>query len=178
MFHTALWGLLLRIGRRFDAHFRATRITLWVSRSTAVLGIAYAFLIAESIFLAIIFFWAWTGAERLNNPEQIRAAEGPSLGYDFSRGYTSFDRSWRRRQPLRERIGHWLRRLWPRRRRTAGPAPPYEPPDYQPPPAVDREERERVDAILARISREGIGALTEEERHFLKRMSRRWSRGD
>ncbi len=37
------------------------------------------------------------------------------------------------------------------------------------------EIRERVDRLLAKISREGMGALTEEEKHFLTEAARRFS---
>jgi membrane associated rhomboid family serine protease len=61
-----------------------------------------------------------------------------------------------------------LRRLLTRRRRVTGsPA--------RPAPAaggVNRETRERVDELLAKISREGPGSLTDEEQAFLREASR------
>lgn len=39
---------------------------------------------------------------------------------------------------------------------------------------VDAVTRERVDALLSKIARQGLGALTEEERAFLKESSRRY----
>jgi len=78
----------------------------------------------------------------------------------------------------------WHRVAWPRRRRGAGPGRSAVrpsilrsdlPPDLLP-PAPDRSARaegERVDALLDRIHAEGIQSLTEEEREFLNRVSRR-----
>ena len=39
------------------------------------------------------------------------------------------------------------------------------------------EMRERLDALLAKISAGGMAALTPEERAFLEAVSRRWSAG-
>jgi hypothetical protein len=44
--------------------------------------------------------------------------------------------------------------------------------------AADSEMRQQVDALLARISSEGIDSLTDEERAFLQRASHQYGDGD
>ena len=44
----------------------------------------------------------------------------------------------------------------------------------EPPPGVDAGTASRVDRILAKIHREGLGALTEEEKEFLKEASTKY----
>ena len=48
------------------------------------------------------------------------------------------------------------------------------PPRRPDPPPQQRDEgtNERVDALLDKITKEGIGSLTDEEREFLNRASR------
>ena len=51
-------------------------------------------------------------------------------------------------------------------------APPPNPAEK--PRRRDHETRERVDRLLEKITNEGIGSLTEEEREFLNRASRNY----
>jgi stage IV sporulation protein FB len=162
MFHALLWGFFRRRGGHVPGAFaRATLATVWASRLSAALGIAYG-LYVRSIFMIVIFLWAWSGAEALRRSLREGAEEDYSFGYDFSRGYTSLGEGEKRR-----RVGRrsFLSRLLPRRKpRHADPA-------------VKARERQRVDDLLAKISREGMGALTDEERSFLQEVSRRWGEG-
>jgi membrane associated rhomboid family serine protease len=71
-----------------------------------------------------------------------------------------------------------LLRLWRRlRRRGRGATGPHRIPDI-PPPDADAGEKDavdrRVDELLNKISRGGLGSLTDDERKFLKDASRRY----
>ena len=91
MFHALLWGFLRR-RHGPAAYARATLGTVWISRLTAAAGVIYAFWTQE-FWLALIFVWAWTGTESLRKQLSEGAEEDYSFGYDFSRGFTSLERS-------------------------------------------------------------------------------------
>lgn len=82
------------------------------------------------------------------------------FGYDFSRGYASLETTVKREPPrvsLWARVRTELRRRAGTRRRKA-----------------EAEVAERVDRLLEKIHREGLGSLTRSERRFLVRASRRY----
>jgi Zn-dependent protease len=84
------------------------------------------------------------------------------LGYDFSEGYTSLERSERRLEPDREPglLEAWLKeRRAKRAEREAARA---------------REIELRVDALLDKVHASGLGSLTDAERRLLKRASARY----
>jgi Zn-dependent protease len=89
--------------------------------------------------------------------------EDALFGYDFSQGYTSLERDMPA-APARPKRQSWWQR-W-RQKRLAQ--------------KLQREEETRVyeegrmDALLEKVAREGMGALTDEERRFLKRVSDRY----
>jgi Zn-dependent protease len=84
------------------------------------------------------------------------------LGYDFSQGYTSLERDDPAPAP-RRKVG-WFAR-W-RQRRAARRL------------QRDQEQRlaeeERMDALLQKVQTQGVNALTDEERRFMKRVSDRY----
>jgi len=66
IFHSILWGFFSREGGYvWGGQARAGRITLMVSRITAILGIAYGAAIARDPMLVGLFLWALMGAETL-----------------------------------------------------------------------------------------------------------------
>ena len=85
------------------------------------------------------------------------------FGYDFSQGYTSLERDEMPTAPPRRRKS-WFQR-WLERRREARAK-------------RDEEQRAadetRLDELLAKVQREGMTALTDEERRFMKRVSDRY----
>jgi hypothetical protein len=89
--------------------------------------------------------------------EQAEFREG-ELGYDFSRGYASFEQS----EPPPRRPGYFTRR---RIRKAAFRA------------ELDRREREQrqqlVESILAKISSSGMSSLTPQERQILQEETQR-----
>lgn len=87
--------------------------------------------------------------------------EDSLFGYDFSQGYTSLERDMPSAAPPKPRRQSWWQR-W-RQKRNAQ--------------RIQREEETRVsderrmDELLEKVQREGIVALTDEERRFMKRVS-------
>lgn len=158
MFHAFLWGYMARRSGP-SGYGRATLITVYVSRGCAIVGGIVAVFRFE-LWLLFIFVWAWMNTEQL----YYRVREGESsdsvFGYDFSRGYTSLgERETTRHPSWRER---WAAARAERRRNAAE--------RRQPSP----KDKVRVDTLLDKINREGMTALNDEERKFLKRMSKRW----
>ncbi len=81
------------------------------------------------------------------------------FGYDFSQGYTSLERE----APPRRRPNFWQRFL---QKRAA---------DKLRRELAEREgEENRMDTLLEKVQREGLHALTDEERRFLTRVSARY----
>lgn len=83
--------------------------------------------------------------------------EDSVLGYDFSQGYTSLERD----QPRRRKRPNFYQR-WQQRRANRRMQREQE--------AREAEER-RMDELLEKVQRQGLQALSEEERRFLKRVS-------
>jgi Zn-dependent protease len=84
------------------------------------------------------------------------------FGYDFSQGYTSLERDQPVPTPVRR--ASWWRR-WLQRRAARRLQLEQE--------TREAEER-RLDELLEKVQRQGISALTDEERRFMKRVSDRY----
>jgi Zn-dependent protease len=86
------------------------------------------------------------------------------FGYDFSQGYTSLERDMPPSAPPRVRRTSWWQR-WLRNRAAR---------------RIQRQEETRVsderrmDELLEKVQRQGIAALTDEEKRFMKRVSDRY----
>jgi len=89
--------------------------------------------------------------------------EGP-FGYDFSQGYTSLERDQVTAAPQPRRKQNWWRRWWQKRAANK----------MQREQEQREAEERRMDELLAKVQREGMAALTEEEKRFLKRVSDRY----
>jgi Zn-dependent protease len=85
------------------------------------------------------------------------------FGYDFSQGYTSLERDLPQATARPRRVG-WFTR-W-RQKRTAQ--------RLQREAETRVSEERRMDELLEKVQREGITALTDEERRFMKRVSDRY----
>lgn len=89
----------------------------------------------------------------------LTEGEESVLGYDFSQGYTSLERD---QPPSRRRRRPNFFQRWQQRRAAK---------------RVQREQQQReaeerrMDELLERVHRDGIQALNDEERRFLKRVS-------
>ena len=164
-----LWG-------RIESFGQATYITLKVSQAFAILGFVCGLLIGSIgffdpdfkiahplisrlsfglILMALAHLYESKGLlHRLQSGEE---EEGGIFGYDFSRGYTSLERTAIRKDrrsllgSLRERFRDKARNQREQR---------------------ESEIRERVDALLVKIHEEGMNSLSRSEQRFLKKASR------
>lgn len=141
------------------AKFSTLRVGMFIGAIGAVMGLAF-----DQIWLVFLGFFVvclnMSESHRLQVSEQL---DDSFLGYDFSQGYTSLERS-----QARERRAGFLQR-WRQRRAEA---------------RREREEQERIeneqllDELLDKVHREGIQALTDSERRFLQKTSNRYRSGD
>ncbi|MHB1421686.1 MAG: site-2 protease family protein [Gemmataceae bacterium] len=83
------------------------------------------------------------------------------FGYDFSQGYTSLERD---QPPITTKRANWWKR-WRDRRAARKLQREIE--------TREADER-RLDELLDKVQRQGINALTDEERRFMKRVSDRY----
>jgi Zn-dependent protease len=169
MLHTWLWD-------RMGTHHGALLVTLNVSRVTAsaalvgalglfILGFGnrtwpyeHPFLDTLDLLLvlgAISYFFA--GRQVRMQLRYGELDEGGPFGYDFSRGYTSLERS-----APRDRRPSWRERRRAEKERRERERRLHE----------DEELRRRLDDLLAKIHDQGMDSLTREEQIFLERASK------
>jgi Zn-dependent protease len=153
--------LLSLVWARTGSFGRAGRITLFASWATfgVVIIASLVALDRESNFLLLAFLiWCVLKLEEFRHRLHDEESESPLFGYDFSRGYTSLERS----GPGPKAAGPRPPRFWERLRRR-------------------REQRRRerqealrgeVDRLLEKISFSGLASLSPRERRFLERASR------
>ena len=94
----------------------------------------------------------------------MQGNEESFLGYDFSQGYTSLERSHEDEETPRERRPSWWQR-WKARREAKR---------REKEEAARRAEEERLDQLLEKIQQHGADSLTEEEQSFMMRVSDRY----
>ena len=163
MFQAGLWAYYAP-RESAGAYGRPSLMTVYVSRVCAVLWALVAIFYLRSWLFGLIAIWSWMSTDELYR--RIRQGDGEdyAFGYDFSRGYTSLEGE-SQPSPRRERSGGggsgWLKGF--KRRVDASREP-------------TAEEKERVDALLDKISRDGMDSLNREEQRFLKRVSKRGKR--
>ncbi len=159
MFQAIVWGKIGSFGR-------ATIITVWTSRIAILSTIVVGILLPKEIggrlsFLGLMLLgWAIFETEKLNLRLRSGEEEDFIFGYDFSRGYTSLERTATRSRPQAK--PSFLQRLKLRAHENRQ--------------AREAETRRRVDALLEKISREGMASLSRRERKFLERASRRFNK--
>lgn len=141
------------------ARFATLRIGMAVGLACAVLGLMF-----DQIWLVFIGFLVFCmGLYEFFMLQISDQLDDSFLGYDFSQGYTSLERS-----QTGERRTSFLQR-W-RQKRAARKR--------------ERAEQERIeteqllDELLDKVHREGIQALTDSERRFLQKASTRYRSGD
>ncbi len=109
-----------------------------------------------SLFAIFLFFSAKQQMESWRPTE----ADETVLGYDFSEGYTSLERSTEMPQATAGLLTRWIeQRRANRQRRLA---------------EVEADEERRVDDVLARLNEVGMEALAADERRLLERVSKRY----
>jgi Zn-dependent protease len=142
--------LTLRMGT-----WRASRVAGTISIVIGIGIIVLAF-ISRSIFLAFIGVWV------LLNAMQLRAVAQADDTYSI-KGYS--DRGYRFEEPRKE--GYFAKRRRLKRERIVAKLD-----------AEEAELRRRVDELLDKVNRGGMGSLTEAERKTLEKASSRLRRRD
>jgi Zn-dependent protease len=154
MFQCALWP---RLGFR-----QSMQTAIYFGFVTAIVLALVSIVANELLLFFLAFFIGVTCRQQLIILET--GAEDSLFGYDFTQGYTSLERDEQRaQQPRRRRpnfIQRWLQRRAARRLQRE---------------TEQREaEERRMDELLEKVQREGLQALNDEERRFLKRVSDRY----
>lgn len=152
------------IWSRTEDYRRGTTFAIYAGYISALLFGLVAIMFGEVLLLCLALFIYVTCRQQQMALEA--GLEDMPFGYDFSQGYTSLERGQEgdEQKPRKQRrpgpIKRWMLRRAARRLQR------------------EREQREmeeaRMDALLDKISREGEGSLTEEERRFLTRVSKRY----
>lgn len=155
---------------------RATDVTCKVGVGGGIVLAAWGLMDGASTRVAIGILGVMTCVQRLQMLRYGLIREDANLGYDFSRGHTSFEESAQRME--RGGSGGFWSRLFRRRRRPAA-SPPVARPSPNPNPGgwerkLDEEERleREVDRILAKVHTEGMHTLTYVEKQTLERATR------
>ncbi len=137
------------------------------------IGFAFGFVILLGGVLLdqvwVVFIGAVVLILNMHETMQIRSGEALDesfLGYDFSEGYTSLERSEHRR-PMRKQ---GLLARWRERRRTEKQKKIQE---------KDAETEKQIDALLAKVHDSGFDSLSEAEKRLLNRASAKYrEKGD
>jgi hypothetical protein len=138
----------------------AIRISLWSAGLIMVVGLFFfdsAWIVAFGALAMILSLHEWF---------QMRTSDtldDSFMGYDFSQGYTSLERSNKQNQPVVRRRPGWIE-SWRERRRLA---------KEQRARVAAEEAQQQLDAILAKVHLNGISSLTDAERRQLIRASAR-----
>lgn len=147
----------------------ATEIGIRVAFVAGTIMALTAILIFEHVFLlGLAFLFILLAMQESQQLQAGETGEDSFMGYDFSQGYTSLERSQRKEQPPQQRPG--LLQRWLEKRRADKRRREEE---------QQQEAESQLDALLAKVHEQGIGALTDAEKRMLKRASDRYrSKGD
>jgi Zn-dependent protease len=150
LFQCLLWP---RLGFR-----EATRLAIGFGFVTMLIVGVCAIIKEETLLLLLALFIYVTCRQQFILLET--GGEESLFGYDFSQGYTSLERD----QPSAPRRPGFFKR-WLQKRAAQKLQRELE--------TRESEER-RMDELLEKVQREGLQALTDEERRFLTRVSARY----
>jgi Zn-dependent protease len=130
--------------------------------AVAVLMMLFGLVFAKSIVLVVLAFLIIVLA--MQESHQLQAAESYDdsfLGYDFSQGYTSLEKS----EPVRPQRRVGLLQRWLERRKADKQRRLVE---------QSQQTEQQLDAILAKVHERGLTSLTPAEKRLLKRASNRY----
>jgi Zn-dependent protease len=138
---------------------QATVVAIYVGFATSLVVVVVAVGLNSLVTLLLAMIIFGTCRHQLIMLET--GGEESLFGYDFSQGYTSLEDDVPR--PRRRQISFWQRWLQRRAQRR-----------HQ--RDIERQEADehRMDQLLEKVQREGLRALSDEERRFLKRVSDRY----
>jgi Zn-dependent protease len=146
---------------------RATIIACHVSLLTSIGMIVYAFLQLSGVFIFLLGLIALRNIMACEQEKtMVREVDpyggGGGEGYDLSGYYTSQTDAGAQHSP--GLIGRWMNRM--RQRREARRRREREKQERK-----EQALREKVDRLLEKVGREGLNALSPEERDFLRKAS-------
>lgn len=158
MLRAALWP---RTGYRTSV-LQVARCGRVIAVLLVALGLAVtrehpAAILPLTLLAMVLFFSARQEVDKLLDPD----AEDVVLGYDFSQGYTSLERSVAApRKPAFGALRRWFERRRNERLRRVR--------------EVEQSEDRRVDEVLARLHESGFAGLSNDDRALLARVSSRY----
>jgi stage IV sporulation protein FB len=148
---------------RFFGYRTATLVAVFVGFVVMFIVLLYAVIVGEVLAFGLALF-IYVACKQEWIVLETGGEEGV-FGYDFSQGYTSLERD----EPVtaapqpKRRLNWWQR--WQQRRNARKMQREQE----------DRAaEERRMDELLEKVQREGMNALSDEEKRFLKRVSDRY----
>jgi Zn-dependent protease len=120
-----------------------------------------AFYYKSMVLLALAFLIVLLAIQEHYQLQASDSYDDSFMGYDFSQGYTSLERS----EPVKpvRRVGFWQR--WVAKRR----ADKLRRVELQ-----SQQSEQQLDAILAKVHERGLASLTPAEKRLLKRASNRY----
>lgn len=139
-----------------------TEIAIRLAYAAAVLIAVGGLVFAKSMVLVVLAFLIIVLA--MQESFQLQAAESYDdsfLGYDFSQGYTSLEKS----EPARPQRRVGLLQRWLERRKAEKQRRLVE---------QSQQTDQQLDAILAKVHERGLASLTPAEKRLLKRASNRY----
>lgn len=139
-----------------------TEIAIRLAYAVAVLMVLAGLVFAKSMVLVVLAFLIIVLA--MQESYQLQAAESYDdsfLGYDFSQGYTSLEKS----EPARPQRRVGLLQRWLERRKTEKQRRLVE---------QSQQTEQQLDAILAKVHERGLTSLSPAEKRLLKRASNRY----
>lgn len=143
----------------------ATEYSLRIAYATAFLLWLGAMVLDNMLILNLAFLIVVLAMLEQQQIQTGDTYEDSFMGYDFSQGYTSLERSDRKEvEPQPGLLQRWLdRRRQEKRRRSE---------------EQQQQAEVQLDVLLAKVHQFGIGALTEAEKRQLKRASDRYRSKD
>lgn len=134
----------------------------WLSREQAVEGPVPVWL-ALTLLAGLVFFSARKSEAQVVQEPDVEE-DSTALGYDFSEGYTSLERSFIDEEtPVASDHGPVER--WIQRRKAS---------QLQRQREIEAEDDRRVDEVLARLHEVGLANLPDADRELLNRVSERY----
>lgn len=148
----------------------AGEIAIQVAYVTAVVLVLVGVIENQALLVVlalVIVVLALLESHQARSGEQT---EESFLGYDFSQGYTSLERSQPKAGKQQPAPRPGLLQRWQERRRAEKVRRQAE---------AQQQAEQQLDALLAKVHEQGIGALSESEKRMLKQASERFrTRGD
>ena len=135
------------------------RIAIVVAILVGLTGLVIVKHLVLLVIALLIVLFAWHEHSQLQATESY---DDSFMGYDFSQGYTSLERSEATAKPERRAglLARWLAQQKAKKQRRLE--------------EQEQQSEQEVDAILAKVHERGLSSLTPAEKRLLKRASNRY----